>query len=724
MGFKLKKNLLLKSFIMTYLSFYGVSIAVAEDKVEENKNTLPAKPKANIEAEGIFYDNKTQNLVAEGDVEVTYGDRYIKAKKLEYNKASRQIVANEGVEFRTQNGSIFKADTIVTNDEITTGELRNVEAKMKDGSSFKSEKISIMGKEKYSLRNSTYSPCKPCGDEYLWNVNADKIYYDSDSERIYYRDATIEILDFPVFYTPYISHPTPLAKSKSGFLTPAVGRSSDYGVFIETPYYYNPQPNLDFTFTPRITREDGVILINEFRHLLEYGQYEVVFSGAYPDERDANGNRIVGAGKKFRGHVDGFGYFDLDENWQVGFDAIRTTDDTYLQRYDFGYSDVLTSMGYARMIDGRDYVSTKVISFQGLRQNDDPDISPYALPEVNFNKSYMIEGDYDQQIDVSGNILSLRRDLGVKMNRFSTKAEWSANHITSSGHKLDLSLSTRLDYYRVDEVATSKGNYSGDMGRIIPEMILKWSYPLMGYYDQNAILVEPVVMGIVSNNGNNSEKIPNEDSQNIEIYDYNLFQSNHLSGYDLVENGSRINYGVRSVISTESLGDVGILLGQNYSYEKDSFFNAQSGLNHHFSDYVGRVTAYNNNNFSANYRFRADKRSLKFKRNEVGFDLSYDPVDLNFNYTFIDGQVGAVDRQEIITDTRVKIDDEWAFVGRARRNMDNDNNAGWVHLGGGLEYSNDCFKTEFEVKREFTRDRDIEPSTKILFKVSLQNLGS
>lgn len=710
-----------KILLLTCVATCYSNLAYANENHDSDKVEVP---KANIEAEGIFYDEKSKNLVAEGNVEITYEGRYIKAKQLEYNKLTKQITASDGVEFKTQNGSIFKADSIITDDKVATGELTNVEAKMQDGSSFKSEKISIIGDEKYSLKNSVYSPCKPCGDKYLWDVNAENIYYDSDSERVYYRNATIEVLGVPLFYTPYISHPTPLAKSKTGFLTPVIGRSSEYGTFFETPYYYNPKPNLDFTFTPKFTSRDSIILTNEFRQLLEYGRYEVTFSGAYPKERDSNGNILTGAGKKFRGHIDGFGDFDLEDNWQVGFDAKRSTDDTYLQRYDYDYEDVLTSMGYVRKIDGRDYISSKVLSFQGLRNTDDPSVSPYILPLINFSKTFTLDGNYNQKLSVSGNVLSLRRDTGTKSNRFSSTVGWSANYITSGGHILDLSLSSRFDYYRVDEVPTSKGLYSGNTGRVIPEAVLTWRYPLTGDFNKYSIVFEPVVMAIASNNGNNNEKISNEDSQNIEIYDYNLFQSNHISGFDLVENGSRVNYGIRSVVATESLGEISVLLGQNYRFEEDRFLTAQSGMDKRFSDYVGRVTASNSEHFSTNYRFRVDKDNLKFQRNELGFDVNYNPVDLTFNYTFIDGLLGAVDRQEIYADTRVALDSDWALIGKARRNMDNDNNTGWVNLGGGVEYTNDCMKTVLEVKREFTRDRDIEPSTEILLKVSLQNLGS
>ncbi len=714
---------------LAFLVTTAISISLLSNQViayEEASSAIDESPKANVEAEGLYYDGETKSLIAEGNVEVTYDGRYMKASQIEYNRKTRQISAQEGIEFRANDGITFKAESIITNDQLDSGEMSNVKAVMKDGSTFESKKISIIGEEKFSLRDSVYSPCKPCENGgYLWNVNAKKIYYDSDSERVYYRDATVEILDIPVLYTPYISHPTPFAKSKSGFLTPAFGSSSEYGTFFEQPYYYNPKPNLDFTFSPRFTTEDGLILTNEFRHLLPYGNYEILFSGAYPDEVDQNGDRLIGAGKNFRGHIDGFGDFDIGNKWQVGFEGKRVSDDTYLQRYNLGYEDVLTSQAYIRRIDGRDYVTAKALSFQGLRRNDDPDISPYVLPLINFNKSYLVDKSFDQRLNLSGNILSLRRELGQKSTRFSTKAEWEASHVSQGGHKFDLTASTRFDYYKVDEVLTSTGNYSGGVSRVIPELTATWSYPLMNDFDSYSVLVEPIIMAIVSDKSNKDERITNEDSQNIEIYDYNLFQPSHISGYDIVEEGSRVNYGLRTVVSTEKLGDINILFGQNYRLEKDSTnLSLDSGLADYFSDYVGRVTINNGEHFSANYRFRVDKDNFKFRRNELGFDLDYKPVEFSMNYTFIDGLLGNVDRQEVYADARYDVDEAWTILAEGRKNLDNDANSGTVFVSGGAEYSNDCMTTAVEIRREYTRDRDVEPSTQILFKVSLQNLGS
>ena len=699
------------------------------DKVDINQdyssiNVDGNDGKATIEAENIYYENSSENLVASGDVFLSYDEKEVRASRVRYNRKTREIVAEEGIEFKSKQGNKFKASKLITDDEFKTGEMSDVQGELGDGSIFKSKQLILVDQETYLLKNSSYSPCKPCeGGLVFWDIKADQIEYNEEDGRVYYRDATLEIMGIPIMYTPYISHPTPFAESKSGFLTPSLGISSEYGSFLTVPYYYQPSRSVDFTFTPTITADDGPILHLEHRQMFHSGEYKFVVSGAYPEERDAFGN-IVGDDRDFRGHVEALGRFDMGNHWDLIFNANRTTDDTYLQRYDFGYEDVLTSELEINRINNRDLISFKALSFQGLRQNDNPDVTPYILPLTEGNKSFEIGGKYNQTVNLGINSLVLRRSLGAKSSRFIGVADWQAGYTTDGGHVFEAELSNRIDYYNIDDSPFNGGTFDGTVKRVIPQAELSWKYPLYSLINNSVFVIEPTAMLVVSPHGNNDLRIPNEDSQNIEIYDYNLFQPDHISGYDYVESGTRTNYGFRGNLSFSEDGDLNFLVGQNYRVKKDSTLGASSGMDEHFSDYVGRVTYTNNDYFYANYRFRLDKDNAKFKRNEVGYTIDTEYLDVSTTYTFIDGLSGAVDRQEIYSNVKTKIDDNWSLLADVRRNLDNDNNQGWVHASGGFEYTNDCFTSQVHLRREFIRDRDVEPSTEILFQIVLKNIGS
>ena len=60
---------------------------------------------------------------------------------------------------------------------------------------------------------------------------------DVDNEVITYRDAVMEIFGLPVFYTPWLTHPDPTVRRRTGFLTPLIGSDSNLGQTLRVPYF-------------------------------------------------------------------------------------------------------------------------------------------------------------------------------------------------------------------------------------------------------------------------------------------------------------------------------------------------------------------------------------------------------------------------------------------------------------------------------------------------------
>jgi LPS-assembly protein len=702
---------------------------VTEDTPEKKiiSDAEKAVEQATIEADDLSYDKNSKILTAEKNVILGYSGREVRSEKIEYNQQTNRIIADKGIEYRDGTGTIFKAKSANITDKFDKGEMKDVDVDFGDGSTFHSENLTIIDANTYDLGKASYTPCDMCyNGKPLWQMDADKILYNEADGRVYYDNAYLKFLGQKIGWVPRLSHPTPFAKSKSGFLTPKFGRTSSYGVFVRAPYYYQPQSNLDFTFTPLITSGDGLIMATEMRHLIESGQYEIEVSGANPRELDANGDPIPGGGKIFRGHVKAKGLFHSGENWEHGFDAVRSTDDTYLRRYGFGhYEDVLTSSVYSNWIKNRDYFQVKALAFQGLRQTDDPGQSPVVTPLIDVGKTFSLGDKYNSRIDTSASTLVLNRDEGADTKRAIAEAKWKLDYATSSGHLLNLALGTRTDYYQMNDHTFLGNNYSGTQSRVIPNASLTWSYPLQKLGERYSLILEPISMLAVSPNGINSKKIPNEDSQTVDLADYNLFQDNHILGNDILESGTRVNYGVRGILASESLGDYNFMLGQSYRATKDPVtFSDYSGMSDNLSDYVGRIVT-GSEAFQSAYRFRIDKDNGRFKRNEAGLNLNLDPIQMGAGYSFIAGDPGvSTDRQELSSNAVVKLSDSYSITTHATRNLDNDTDEGWVNTGIGLVFNNKCLTTSFEVNKEFTRDRDIQPSTEFIIKISLKNFGS
>jgi LPS-assembly protein len=78
------------------------------------------------------------------------------------------------------------------------------------------------------------------------------------------------------------------------------------------------------------------------------------------------------------------------------------------------------------------------------------------------------------------------------------------------------------------------------------------------------------------------------------------------------------------------------------------------------------------------------------------------------------------DSREAILNGALPLTDSWTLYGGGRRNLELDQ---MVASAGGLLYRNECFNLMLQAARNYTRDRDIEPSTSFTFRFGFKNLG-
>ncbi|MBE2258432.1 MAG: LPS assembly protein LptD [Candidatus Accumulibacter sp.] len=152
-------------------------------------------------------------------------------------------------------------------------------------------RIDFEGENQIRLTSATYTTCKPGNDD--WYLSIADLKLDFDNEVGSGNDATIHFLDVPILYSPWMSFSLN-NKRKSGLLTPTYGTSSDSGIEITVPYYWNIAPNMDATFEPRVLTKRGLEIGTDVRYLNE------AFGGIYsskarleylPNDREAGIDR-------------------------------------------------------------------------------------------------------------------------------------------------------------------------------------------------------------------------------------------------------------------------------------------------------------------------------------------------------------------------------------------------------------------------------------------------
>ena len=668
-------------------------------------------------------------VVATGNVELSQGARTLLADSVTYNRREDTVMATGNVSLLEPTGEVIFADRVNLTGDLRNGLIENMRLRLSEDARIAAAGARRISGQKTEFRKAVYSPCKLCEKDHsrapIWQVKAYRVEHDQKSKKVSYRDAFLEFHGIPVFYTPYLSHPDPTVDRRTGFLVPSYGNDSDQGFLVKTPFYIDIAPNMDATVTPTFTTGEGVIGAGEFRHRLSNTDYVLSGSLTHGSDGSIDDDNI-------RGHIKGDLQHKFDLTWRGGTNIFLVTDDTYLRRYNFESKNTLENRLYAEGFGGRGFASANAYYFRGLRADDDPGDTPIVLPKLDFN--YVGEpASFGGQWQVDANFLGLTRTDGTNTRRASALTKWELPYTTASGEIYRVFASLQTDAYQVNDVVdpdNTLNTKSGFTGRIFPQAGLDWRLPLALTNGRFTHVVEPIVSFIVAPGGQNRELIPNEDSLSFEFDDTNLFSENRFTGIDRVEGGPRITYGLNSGIFGLNSGSSSFFIGQSYRLDESDDFGTDTGLDEHFSDIVGRVRITPSRYINALYRFRLDKDDFSSSRNELEGSVGTDSLRLDVNYLSIDQQEidDALDpddkfrdREEISLGLSSRLFDFYQFGINSHHDL--TTGGGTLRHGAFFRYADDCFEFGVDYSRTFTRDRDVQPTDMIMFRVVFRTLG-
>lgn len=682
-----------------------------------------------LSAETVSYDTQLEIVTASGNVEISDEERILLADSVSYNIREGTVRASGNISLTEPNGDVIFAEYLELDDSLRTGFIRGIRILMSDNARFAANGGRRFANGDTELAKAVYSPCELCPDDPerapLWQIKAARVVHDGKEKTVRYRHAVLEFFGVPVAYTPYFEHPDPTVKRKSGFLTPRFGSSSELGLKAEIPYFFNLAPNRDVTLSPLITSKEGVMLQAEYRHRTETGRYRVAGSGTYVDERD-DFNRALD-NKEFRGHIESDGRFDIDPTWRWGFDVNRTTDDTYLRRYDLSSAHTLTSDLFLEGFRRRNYAHASAFAFQGLRVEDDSGLTPIVAPLLEY-EMVTEPSDLGSRYRLGLSAVALQRTDGIDTSRMSARGAWQLPYTSPIGDVYTMTAALTGDLYWIDDVdrggVPANNADDGFEGRVLPHLAFDWRYPFVRRDNTVRQLIEPIAQVIYTPDDGKSDDIPNEDSISVEFDDTNLFDLNRFPGYDRIETGLRVNYGVKASVYGQSGGYSSLILGQVLRLEDSDEFDTNSGLADSASDLVASLTISPSELFDLTTRFRLDPDNLDRRRNEVYASMGGERLKLIGSYVFLDKDLTAnllEEREELYLWGRARLTPGWSLMAQGRRDLTSD--GGTINAGAGLRYEDECLIFEVALERDFTRDRDVEPSTNLNFRVVLKQLN-
>lgn len=686
--------------------------AIAQNATRDQLSDTPLL----ITADRMSHDRELGIVTASGHVEISQLDRILLADTVSYNERENLVTASGNVSLVEPTGDVLFAEYMELTGDLRDGIIRQLRVRMADNSRIAAAGGRRTDGNRTEMANAVYSPCESCAKDPsappLWQVKAKRVTHDQAEKTVEYRDAWMEFAGVPVAYTPYFSHPDPSVRRQTGFLTPSAGSTSYLGPFISTPFFWNMAPNRDLTITPTATFKQNGVLAGEYR---DQGVKSLT---------NAKASATVDGENDFRGHIDSSVKYHVDETWRLGAQVQRASDDTYLRRYGFGSKRTLTSNLSAEAFRGRDYSSANAYAFQGLQANDSPGQTPLVLPFIEYSH-IGTPNNIGVHSSLTASTLVINRTDGHDTRRVSVEGGYHVPYIAQHGSVFDIDATVRSDLYHVSNLPdplVPGASESGAEGRIYPQLGLGWKLPLVRPHGLINEIFEPMVSFYASPRGGNSPDIPNEDSIDPEFDDLNLFSPSRFAGIDRVEGGVRTSYGAKWGVYGPSGGFTDVFFGQSYRFVEDDTYAAGTGLEDQLSDYVGRVRVSPGQHVVVGYRTRLDKDSFEPRRNEVSFSAGPRAFNVSGSYIFFDNgtstQFGA--REEIAAGVTGRFTRYWRGGFSARHDIEESD---LRSISAALVYEDECFIFDTIVRRDYYRDRDLEPSDAIIFRLSFKTLG-
>jgi LPS-assembly protein len=728
----------------------GEGSELPEAQVDPSTAALPAAEGAATSADGareitfeattLEYESDADVVVASGDVILRTGDQSVRADRITWDRTTGQIVANGNIRFVDEDGNQLFTDSLELTDELKAGAMTNLLLAFREGGRLAAAQGTRDESGNVLLEWAAYSACpvvdaEGCPRQPSWRVTARRVRYDEQTKKIRFDGAYLELFGRRVLPLPGLAVQADGGAS-SGFLVPDVGLTASNGVEVTGSYYARLAENRDLLLSGYVYTETAPMVSAQYRALTGNGAYQVTgfltYGSRIPLEAE-----VPLTEKDIRGYLFANGRWQLDPNWRVTGSVRYATDRTFARRYDISRDDRIRSTVELERIDDDSYFSVAGWATQALLVAQPQGLVPIALPVIDYRQR-LADPLLGGQIELQGNSLAITRTSGQDTQRAFARAEWNLRRVTALGQELTATVLLRGDIYHSDEnLLTQTASYRGaggwqTRGVAIGAIDMKW--PFVGRFLGGNQVLTPRVQLVASPELRNLA-IPNEDARAIDLEDSNLFALNRFPGYDRVEDGARVTYGMDWELDFPGWR-IKSTIGQSYRLtDKPTLFPDGSGLTEQFSDWVGRTEVRYRDFVKFTHRYRVDKDNFAVRRNEIDATLGSDRTYVELGYLRLNRDIDDFedlqDREELRSAGRIAFARYWSVFGSAVVNLTNrDEDPRFTSDGFeplrtrlGIAYADDCLEFGFTWRRDYVEVADVEDGNSFRLYFSLRNLG-
>ena len=634
-----------------------------------------------------------------GGVTLIDKSQIIKADQLTFDRLLMKFNAQGNIHYQSQSIDILADELNASKKEKESTMLKTAYQLYGNPGHGSANELTISSKNGLALLDSTYTTC--VGDEPDWQIKATEIKISADGNVGEAYHAQVRLFDTPILYLPYFTFPVSKQR-KSGFLYPTIGSSSNSGLEIETPYYWNIAPSMDATITPHYMSKRGTQLKTEFRYLsaLQKGSINLEYLNKDNEIKSNNDPRYLA---RFQ-HVGTF-----SDNFRAYIDYTTISDDNYL--VDITSEQYNSNDAYLYQIGELSYfgeqwqTTMKLQDFEVLGNNQTsyktlPHIEISAQEPFNLLSQKGLSGQFELYSELTSFQAQTKDQLSA--NRYHVEAGFNIP-LSTPAWFLTSEFKIMHTYYQQNNTQVSS-NLKETVNRTLPKIRFHGginfdsSMPLFGNgYIQT---IEPQIQYLY---------IPEKDQTNIGLYDttilqddFNgLFRDRSYSGLDRIAGANQYTWGITSrILDQSNLEIFRLSLGriQYLSTNKrfDEIFDIDSNTGNQQSSLAANLFYRLNHKWqiSSDIQYNTIESFTNKSQGTLNYQIDkYNSVQLNHRYV---RNVSDSSLEQMSLLANIALNKDWAFVGRLTQDLQEKRN---LESYAGLQYESCCWAIRVAYRR-------------------------
>jgi len=644
-----------------------------------------------------------REVTLERDVEITRGALVVNSDHAVYRQVEDQIEASGHVRMQ-RFGDHYTGDELKL--QIDTGQgyvLHPTYHLARNNAQGKAQRIDFEAEDRARVTDGTYSTCE--GPDPDWYLKAATLDLDTGTETGVASRTILYFKGAPIVAAPTMSFPLSDAR-KSGLLPPTLAQTSNGGLEVMVPYYFNIAPNRDLTVYPKIITRRGLQLGASGRYLSETysGQTNIEI---LPNDQQTKTDRYSVSSTHTQTLLPGLTYA-----WNLN----AASDDDYPN--DFSHSITVASQRLLLRDMSLNYggsfwsAAAHVSNYQVLQDPAAPIGRPYErLPQLTWQAGRQDVNGFDWNVDADFTRFwdpdLVRGDRSFVNTRVSYP-------LIRPGYFVTPRLALDATTYRLNNAAFGAPT---SLTRVVPTLSLDSGlvFERTAQFRGETITqtLEPRLF-YVRTPYRDQSLYPIFDSAEADLSFAQLFTENRFVGHDRISDANQLTAALVSrYIEPSGAERLRFALGQRFYFSEQRVTLGTLG-NQSRSDLLASVTAQVSPTLSgdANVQYSQTLHST----NVGNFGVHWQPAPKRvLNLVYRRDRINKLEQFDVSAQWPVA--DRWYAVGRANYSLPD---AKVVEGLLGMEYKADCWV--FRAVAQRTPTATAKATTGIFFQLELNGL--